>query len=255
MSIYQTGRIFNIQKFSLHDGPGIRTVVFFKGCPLRCLWCANPESRSYELREGFAPEFCGRDVTVAELIPELMKDLEFYEESGGGVTLSGGEPLFQPDFALALLAELKGLGVHTALETTGYAESEIFDSVSSGADLILFDLKHHDSVLHRRYTGVDNTLIISNLRRAISSGRRLLIRIPVIPGMNDSLSDAEAFSRLICALGGSELDLLPFHQFGEKKYESLGIPYSMSHISPIHPEELADYKAVFERAGLSVTCR
>lgn len=235
--------IFNIQKFSLHDGPGIRTVVFFKGCPLRCKWCSNPESQSPkpQLMDG---EMKGCLMTVEEVVDVCMQDIDFYLESGGGVTLSGGEALVYPDFAVELLRNLYEKGVHTAIETTGYARADIFEKVVCHLDLLLFDVKHYDDARHFEGTGVHNKRILENLQYAIRQGMKVLPRIPIIPGFNSSLADAQGFSELLNRVGAKRAQLLPFHQFGEKKYEMLHRDYQLSKCRALHPEELEDYKNV-----------
>lgn len=243
------GMIFNIQKFSLHDGPGIRTVVFFKGCPLRCAWCANPES---QLREPqlLSGEVKGKLMSLSEVLEICMQDRDFYEESGGGVTLSGGEPLVQPEFAAALLGGLKAQGIHTAMETTGYAVPEVFDRVAAKADLLLFDVKHWDVDKHKQGTGVSNERIFANLRGAISAGKNVLPRIPVIPGFNNSLDDAAHFAALFQEMGAKEVQLLPFHQFGESKYELLGREYAYANLDALHEEDLSEFQQVLTNAGI-----
>ncbi|MEG1458674.1 MAG: glycyl-radical enzyme activating protein [Acetivibrio sp.] len=291
------GILFNIQKFSLHDGPGIRTVVFFKGCPLKCKWCANPESQSSKTQVLWEEEKCrkcricvqscnfsalsfkgdsiyiddslcsscrqcislcpghalsleGEYKTVSEVVRVCLQDKDFYEESNGGVTLSGGEALMQPAFAMELLIELKKQHIHTAIETTGFASSSIFDEVTSYADLLLFDVKHWDDLLHREGTGVSNVPILHNLKAALASGKNVLPRIPVIPQFNDSLEDAAAFSDCLLKAGASEVQLLPFHQFGEKKYSMLGKPYPYKDISAFHEEDLMEFQQVFLSHGI-----
>lgn len=303
------GIIFNIQQFSIHDGPGIRTVVFFKGCPLRCRWCSNPESQShpiqilwdgtkcsrcrrcaglcpqgavrYEEAAGPSPmpgegririnhglctacgicvEACpggalspaGRYYSVEEVLEQCQKDRVFYEESGGGVTLSGGEVLAQPDFAEALLTALGDAGIHRAIETSGVAPPAVFNRIIARTDLILFDLKHHDPDRHRDGTGVPQDLILTNFRAAGASGRPLLPRIPVIPGYNDRPADAAAFGELLGSLGVREVELLPFHQFGQNKYAMLGLDYGLAEIKALHPEDLKPYKTILENQGVRV---
>ena len=289
--------IFNIQKFSLHDGPGIRTTVFIKGCPLRCRWCANPESQSARMQllydrakcllcgrceagcpaqairltpdgvridedacaqcgqcaascPGDALSVEGKPMTVNEVLRVCMQDQMFYEESGGGVTLSGGEPLVHPEFALALLTALRQKGVHTALETTGCVAPEVFERVTAQADLLLFDVKHPDAERHRWGTGVDNGTILANLRRAVAAGKAVLPRIPVIPGFNNSIDAARQFAALLNGVGAKRVQLLPFHQFGEKKYALLGRDYDMSNVKPLHEEDLTSFRQAFLDAGL-----
>ena len=244
------GLIFNIQKFSLNDGPGIRTVVFFKGCPLKCTWCANPESQSRQQQTFKDGKIAGEWQSLEEVLHKVMQDEPFYRKSGGGVTLSGGESLLQPDFALALLQELKKRRIHTAMETTGFASPEVFRRVTAYADLLLFDVKHWDEEKHRAFTGVSNAPILANLRGALAQGKEVLPRLPVIPGVNDSTDDAREFSRLLRSAGAHQVQLLPFHQFGENKYRLLGQEYSFAGTPALHQEELAAYRQTFLETGI-----
>ncbi|MGT2934592.1 glycyl-radical enzyme activating protein [Streptococcus castoreus] len=246
----ERGIIFNIQHFSIHDGPGIRTTVFLKGCPLRCPWCANPESQQKSpeqmlTADGLKTETIGQEKTVEEIITEVLKDRDFYEESGGGMTLSGGEIFAQFDFALALLKAAKEMGLHTAIETTAYAKHEQFVTLMGYVDFIYTDLKHYDQLRHRKVTGVPNELIIKNIHYAFKAGKEIVLRIPVIPDFNDSLEDAQAFSELFNQLNINQVQLLPFHQFGENKYQLLGRDYHMAGVKVYHPEDLEDYQNVF----------
>lgn len=289
------GFLFNIQKFSTNDGPGIRTTVFFKGCPLHCYWCSNPESQSarpqllwdaakcvhcehcmetcpakaISQQDGLlsstpACTGCGRCVqacpqkaltlegkpyTVEEVLRVCLQDRDFYEESGGGVTLSGGEPLAQPDFAVELLQALKAHGLHTAIETTGFAPEETFARLLPFLDLYLFDCKQYDSEAHKGATGVSNDLIARNLKAAIDAGKQVIIRIPVIPGFNDALEDAAGFCAHLKSLGAKDVNLLPFHQFGEKKYEFLSKPYLLHDAKALHESDLQDYQSIFLENG------
>lgn len=251
-----TGRIFDIQKFSLHDGPGIRTVVFLKGCPMDCAWCSNPNSRELRVLPLCDPRTPGvqvpdsRDHSVAEVVRTCLQDLPFYLESGGGVTLSGGEVLVQHRFATRLLRALAGEGVHTAVETTGYASPAVFAKVLAASDLAIIDVKHHDAAQHRRWTGVDNAVPLRNLTTAVAAGGPVLVRIPVIPGVNDTLDDAVAFARLLAPIGVSEVQLLPFHQFGERKYELLGWDYRMDGVPALHAEDLVEYRQAMGEQGV-----
>lgn len=249
------GLIFNIQKFSVNDGPGIRTAVFLKGCPLRCKWCANPESQSRRIENTWddakhTQSTEGEWKTVDEVFAICMQDLPFYEESGGGVTLSGGEVLFAPDFAIALIEKLKTKHIHIALETTGYAAPEVFDCVTALADLLLFDVKHWDEQRYIAGTGVSNQPILANLKRAIANGTEVLPRIPVIPDFNDSLDDAAHLAALLHEVGATRAQLLPFHQFGENKYNRLHKKYEYAGIPAYHPEDLADYRDAFIKNGI-----
>ena len=239
--------IFNIQKFSLNDGPGIRTVVFFKGCPLRCRWCSNPESQQMA-NTGVLDGYCR---TVDEIVETCLQDNDFYLESGGGVTLSGGECTMQFDACLDLLASLRKKGISTAVETTGCCESEKFARLFPLVDLFLFDLKHHDEQRHIEGTGVSNSLCLANLRLALSAGAAVLPRIPVIPGFNDSPADAAGFSALLRQLGVSRVQLLPFHQFGESKYEKLGRDYAYKDAPALHAEDLEQYISRFKNSGIA----
>ncbi len=251
------GRIFDIQKFSLHDGPGIRTVVFLKGCPMQCAWCSNPNSRKLQvlpMRDAQNPNVFladSRDYSADEVVRICLQDLPFYEESGGGVTLSGGEALVQHHFTTRLLRRLRDKGVHTAVETTGYAAPGVFEKMLREVDLLIIDVKHHDRRLHRRWTGVANDLPLQNLATAVAAGGPVLVRIPVIPGVNDGPADAEAFCRLLTPIGVREVQLLPFHQFGERKYELLGWNYPFDGVPALHEEDLAGYRQAFCDHGLN----
>jgi len=246
------GRVFDIQKFSLHDGPGIRTVVFLKGCPLDCAWCANPNSRELRvlpMADAEKPgQFCddSRLYTIAEVVDICLQDAPFYEESGGGVTLSGGEPLVQHHFALALLEELRHQGVHTAIETTGSVPANVFTHALRLLDYVIIDVKLPNTASHRQWTGRGNELPLQSLDLAVASGLPLRVRIPVVPGVNDSLSDAEAFSGLLREHGVRQVQLLPFHQLGERKYELLGWDYVMKGVPALHEDDLTAYAAAFD---------
>lgn len=293
----QTSIVFNIQKFSLHDGPGIRTVVFLKGCPLKCKWCANPESQSPRIQILWDKEKClgcgacaascpqgavlktdsgiriggktcsgcgicaagcpaqalraeGEVKTVREVLNVCLQDRDFYEESGGGVTLSGGEALVHPDFSMALADALRNQNIHVAMETTGFAAPELFDRVTGHMDLLLFDVKHWDEAKHLEGTGVSNRLILDNMKRAIASGMRVLPRLPVIPGYNNTLADAKGFAARLKETGACEIQLLPFHQFGEKKYDELGKPYAYTDVPALHEEDLKDFRQVLLDQGI-----
>jgi pyruvate formate lyase activating enzyme len=273
------GVLFNIQKFSIHDGPGIRTVVFFKGCPLRCAWCSNPESQGFGIlpeSEGFgknpesgkfgiSPEFpaptdpslAGKLYSIEETVEICLQDQAFYAESGGGVTLSGGEVLSQADFAEALLVRLGEEGIHRAIETSGCAPAQVFARIAARVEFILFDIKHYDSARHREGTGVETKPIQENFRAALAAsaagrGPEILPRIPVIPGFNDSPEDAAGFASLLKAAGAARVQLLPFHQFGQNKYALLGMEYALAKKKALHQEDLTRYRAVFEQQGIHV---
>jgi pyruvate formate lyase activating enzyme len=250
--------LFNIQKFSLHDGPGIRTVVFFKGCPLRCRWCSNPESQEANLGTADTrPRLSAgiRYYTVEEVMDTCLQDRPFYEESRGGVTLSGGEVLLQADFAIALLDRLGETNIHRAIETSALAPPAVWREFINHVEFLIIDVKHYNRERHIEGAGVSNELCLANLQTALDSGKAdigptVLPRIPVIPGFNNRLEDAAEFARLFIAMGISKVELLPFHQFGEKKYADLGIPYPMQGVPQLHREDLAAYRQVFIDRGI-----
>lgn len=237
-----TGRIFDIQRFSTHDGSGIRTLVFLKGCPLRCRWCCNPESQSYEIQQmtlGGNTKTVGRDVTVEEVLKEVLRDRMYYRRSGGGVTLSGGESLTQPDFAVALLTACQENGVHTAIETTGFASPEIIEQYLPVLDCVLMDIKHMNSEKHQEFTTRPNDRILQNARLIAEKAKRLIIRVPVIPTFNDTeaeIGDIAAFAASLPNV--REIHLLPYHRMGTDKYTGLGREYTMAHITPPTAEHM-----------------
>ena len=249
-----TGLIFNIQKFSIHDGPGIRTTVFFKGCPLRCRWCSNPESQNRYARrtQGLEdPAFRGRRYTVEEVMQIVRQDGPFYERSGGGITFSGGDVLQQAEFAADLAEAAHREGIHVAAETEGYSPPERFRFLMDHVDLFLYDFKHADREVHFQQTGVYNDLILENLKQIIAAGKPVIARIPVIPGFNASCADAEQMAEALAGIGVREVHLLPFHQMGESKYVKLGVCYAMKGVAQLHPEELGEYREVFAARGLN----
>lgn len=290
------GTIFNIQKFSVNDGPGIRTVVFFKGCPLRCGWCANPESQRIQPQLLWNEKRCrrcgscvqrangairfvgdtmridhaaiaaaiamvqacpgralsveGKVQTVEDVMAVVRQDMAFYEESGGGMTLSGGEILAQPAFALALLKAAKHEGIDTCVETTGFGKATDFQALLAYTDHVFIDYKHVDLQAHKQGTGQTNEVIEANLRYALASKKPVVVRIPVIPGFNDSLDDARAIASRLKALGATQVQLLPFHQFGENKYASLTKDYAFAHIDALREEDLIPYQEILIQSGL-----
>lgn len=251
----EKGYIFNIQHFSIHDGPGIRTTVFLKGCPLRCPWCSNPESQRFKPEPMLDPETkkpscVGEEKSVDEIIEDVVKDIDFYEESGGGLTLSGGEPLAQFGFARAILKRAKQEHIHTALETTAYVDHQKFVEILNYVDFIYTDLKHYDPQKHRSITAVDNELIIKNISYAFTHNIHIVLRIPVIPDFNNSLEDAAQFGQLFKKMHVNKVQLLPFHQFGENKYKLLKRVYQMGKYKPLHPEDLYDYRDVLCKQGI-----
>ena len=294
------GVIFNIQTYSIHDGPGIRTTVFLKGCPLRCFWCQNPESqvlhpeiffdsekctgcgkcvqacpsRAIEICDGHSrtnrelcqgvgkcTEVCpnearnimGRYVTAGEVFKEVAADSIFYQRSGGGVTLGGGEPLAQPEFAISLLKLCRDAGIRTALDTCGHARWETVKRVLEYVDLVLYDFKHMDPVAHEKYTGVSNDLILNNAKRIHRDlSIPIIARVPVIPGYNDSVGNIETTARFITAeLGDSTgVHLLPYHKLGETKYISLEKAESSVSVTPSSEEHMAELQKIVESFGL-----
>ena len=253
--IYSTrGRIFNIQRFSIHDGPGIRTIVFLKGCYMRCAWCCNPESQEYSVEtliEGGKEKTVGKDVTVDEIMPEILADMPYYRRSGGGVTLSGGEVTAQADFAAALLSACQAEGLHTAIESAASAPFSEIEKLLPHLDLFLMDIKHMDDGKHKEYTGISNKQILENAKRIAASGVELIIRTPVIPTFNDTPEEIFAIASFAKTLDGvREHHLLPYHRLGQDKYEGLGRPYSMADIEPPSREKMEYLLSVAERSGL-----
>jgi pyruvate formate lyase activating enzyme len=279
------GNVFDIQRFSLHDGPGIRTTVFLKGCPLSCIWCQNPESINigpelmfYEKRcvkcgvcikacpnkvhkiingdrslrrelcrqcgkcaQACCAEalvMCGKSMTVSEVVDEVEKDKLFYRNSGGGVTLSGGEPLFQAEFSLELLNECKNRGIKTAVETSGYLRWEIMEKALGFLDLVIYDVKQIDSARHRQYTGVSNELILANLEKLTKKKVPLSVRLPIIPLYNDLESDLEKTANFLNKLGIKKVELLPYNELAESKWSCLGKEYKMNGTKPLSKETM-----------------
>lgn len=255
------GRVFNIQRFSLHDGPGIRTVVFLQGCPMQCAWCANPEGISPHseilFADDSAPRRVGEIYTVEQVRRQVMADEVHYRVSGGGVTLSGGEMALQPAFARALLATLREEGVHTAVETSGFAPWSSLTRACEYSQLIMYDLKLADDGMHLRYTSVSNRPILRNLQRLLAGDIPVRIRIPVIPQVNDGPQQAEQMMALIHSLSRRSrcftgIDLLPYHRFGLNKYALLGKPYRYGEMHPDPgPADTRTLQAAAERYGLT----
>jgi len=296
-----SGTIFNISRYAIHDGPGIRTTVFLKGCPLSCWWCHNPESmsaapqisvrRSRCIRCGLCAQACphhaipypaeemtadpdlcqgcftcaracpaeareivGRLMTVAEVIAEIRKDVPFYDESGGGVTFSGGEPLMQPAFLLELLEACGELELHRAVDTCGYAGRATLLQVARRADLVLYDLKHMDPEVHEKYTGVNNELILENLKALSCLDVRIRIRYPLIPGVNDDRRNVQAMGRFLQQLHRAvDIDILPYHDVAGSKYQRFGYAYRLGPVPVPDPVHLQDIAALLSSYGLCVT--
>ncbi len=240
--------IFNLQKFSIHDGAGIRTDVFFQGCNLRCRWCSNPESQPLEPLPGEPVKV----YTVEELVRELVKDKPFYDESDGGVTLTGGEALLFPEFVLALTRALHAEGIHVALETAACVPEDVFTRILAAVDFAHIDLKHYNDAKHRAGTGVGNALILRNIAAALRGTTPIVIRIPVIPGYNDSPADQAGFAETLSGLGANSVQLLPFHQLGESKYNRLNLPYAYDGIQQMRDGDVAAFAKVLEANEISV---
>jgi pyruvate formate lyase activating enzyme len=269
------GVIFEIQRFSIHDGPGIRTTVFFKGCPLNCLWCHNPEGKSAQLQLSYLPQKCiacgncvkvcphgahqivdgnhlfdrslcqlcgdcvkecwsealemvGRTVTVSDVLDEVLRDLPFYQNSGGGLTLSGGEPLAQLEFARALLQSARAAGLHTAIETCGYTRFSAFEQVMPFVDLFLFDIKDMDNQFHLKHTGKPNSLILANLKLLHDAGAHIQIRLPMIPGYNNRSDHFGGIADLVKSLPNLVgVEVMPYHRLGNSKNERFGLRQTM----------------------------
>jgi pyruvate formate lyase activating enzyme len=299
------GQVFNIQRYSVHDGAGIRTLVFFKGCPLRCLWCCNPESQKSDPELGFIASRCvgdkacgapclsacpagairlseegrptidregcdacgrcaevcgqdalkvvGREMTVDQVVAEVEKDRPFYRRSGGGMTVGGGEPLAQYRFAAGLLEAARNAYVHTALETCGHAPWHHFEEVLRHVDLLQFDLKHMDPGRHRELTGQSNDLILGNLKRVLTvkSPRDVIIRIPVVPGCNDSADNVAETAGFVAALGFRQMELVPYHRMGVAKYSQYGMAYPLEGREPLDERRLDDLREIVRQSGLT----
>lgn len=304
MTMTKNNIIYDIQKFSLDDGPGIRTIVFFKGCPLRCSWCANPESQSMDVEIGHHYTLCqqcgkcaedcpqnaitiiggdkkisidrskckvcgtcvqgciyralsiyGYSTTVEDVFKEVNKDKDYYESSGGGMTLSGGEILMQADFAAALLKRCKEAGIHTCVETSGYATEPQFKKIIPYVDLFLYDLKTLNNEVHKEWTGCSNEPILRNLELAMDSGREVVIRFPYIPGVNDTEENLILMREKLQELNRKApvpLDVMPYHNYGFGKYLMTHRDYKLADLKRPSPETLEKVKQFFEDAG--ITC-
>jgi len=293
------GLLFDIRRYSVHDGPGIRTTVFFKGCPLSCWWCHNPEGRSPKpnlilfqdrclscgdclavcpqgaiVRDGEAthtlPSLCracgtcaeacpsearqlaGRWMNVSAVVREIEKDIIFYDESGGGVTLSGGEPLAQPHFLDALLEACVGRDIHTVVDTCGLADKHLLLHLSEKVDLFLYDFKLFDPIKHQKYAGVSNDCILENLEALAQRKKPIVVRFPVIPGINDEAEDIRQMAAFLSRLGLLRIDLLPYHRIGVEKYRRVGMPYRLEGLEPPSADHVRQVAQLFEREGFAV---
>ncbi|MDI6775966.1 MAG: glycyl-radical enzyme activating protein [Syntrophales bacterium] len=294
------GIVFNVQRFSIGDGPGIRSTVFLKGCPLKCPWCANPESIRLEreiilggekcIKDGKCVEVCqeraisladdrwgmdwrkcdyclkcaevclsrrikivGMEMTVEEVMKEVMKDESLYRRTKGGITLSGGEPLLQWQFALALLQEAKRKGLHTAVDTSGYAHGDIMEKIAEYTDLLLYDIKHMDSRKHQQATGVPNQQILDNLQKiAVETKTKVWIWRPLIPDFNDSEEEMERLCKFVLDLGPAveKISLLPLHKFGELKYHATGKVSPYQGMPLYSDERVEEFRRLIESRGL-----
>lgn len=241
------GRIFDIQRYSIHDGPGIRTIVFLKGCVLRCRWCCNPESQEFKIQtmkvQG-EDKIIGRDVTVGEMIKEVEKDRAYYYRSGGGLTLSGGECLCQSDFARDLLRAAKERGINTAIESMAGVPYDNIEKLLPYLDIYLMDIKHTNFAKHKEFTGRSNELMMENARKVALSGQtKLVIRVPVIPTFNDTVEEIQSIAEFASTLPGvDKIHLLPYHRLGQDKYDGLGRTYLMDGIEPPTNEHMETLK-------------
>jgi pyruvate formate lyase activating enzyme len=286
------GTIFDLKRYAINDGPGIRTAVFLKGCPLDCWWCHNPEGRERQpqlmvranrcrlcgdcvaacpqsaIRLDEKPvtdlglcqdcgacaqvcvqgarELVGRVVSVAEILAEVERDVVFFDQSGGGVTLTGGDPLMQPRFAIELLRACQAHGIHTTLDTSGYAAWKVVAEAVQHTDLFLYDLKLMDDRLHRKYTGVSNRLILSNLRRLSAAGAQIIVRIPLIPGVNDDEQNLHLAQQFLASLPRVVgVEVLPYHDIAQAKYTALDLEYRLSALASPSAERVDWAKSLF----------
>jgi pyruvate formate lyase activating enzyme len=246
------GIIFNIQRFSVKDGPGIRTTVFMKGCPLGCWWCHNPEGMSFGLNNIKGKEI-GKEWDVPALFEEINKDRIFYDESGGGVTFSGGEPLAQPEFLEAALKKCSEEGIHTVVDTSGYADKDVFKKILPFTKLFLYDLKLIDPTEHHKYTGVTNELILNNLNFLLDNKAKVFVRIPLIPGITATIQNLSGIIDHLNKVGTKPpVHLLTYHKIAEGKYEKFGITNRMKDRKELSSAEMEEVRNLFENWGFNV---
>lgn len=261
----EKGLVFDIRRYSVHDGPGIRTTVFLKGCPLNCYWCHNPEGllsepqsikriRTINGKKKQYSEIVGRYYSVDEVMEIIIKDRLFYDESAGGVTFSGGEPLMQEAFLMALLSACDQYGIHTAIDTSGYAPPEAFKASAKLARLFLFDIKSLNNTMHLTHTGAENKLILDNLESLAMEAAEIIIRIPVIPDFNNQKEEMQAIADFISPFGSKirRVDLLPYHPLGCQKYKNLNMPSQINIKRNIPTEDMRGFMRIFSDAGFAV---
>ena len=247
------GRIFDIQRFSVHDGPGIRTIVFLKGCFLRCKWCCNPEGQEFGIQEmtmNGKTKVVGQDVTVDEVLDIVERDRIYYARSGGGLTLSGGECLGQINFARDLLRGAKERGINTAIESTGFADWEKIKELIPYVDVYLMDIKHMNSMKHKQFTSQPNELILENAKKIQQNFTKLIVRTPVIPTFNATVEEIREIARYAKSIGVNEMHILPYHRLGKDKYYGLGRTYSLEEIEPPSKELMYQLLQVVRQEGL-----
>jgi pyruvate formate lyase activating enzyme len=261
----KSGIVFDIKKFAVHDGPGIRTSVFLKGCPLKCIWCHNPESRAPECiktpghtRIGnlrFTDEkSIGKEMSADEVINEVLKDKIFYEESGGGITFSGGEPFYQLEFLKELLHNAKENNLHTTVDTSGYVNRAYLEKTISDIDLFLYDIKLIDNTVHKKFTGVSNDLILDNLRFLLEQNANVIIRIPIISGITDTVENISGIIQMLQQLNFTgNMNLLPYHKTAMHKYDLLKMNNKLEEMDNCHKDLADDTATRFAEAGFSVS--
>lgn len=259
-----TGIIFDYKRYAIHDGPGIRITVFLKGCPLRCKWCHNPESLSKSpdtIKEEIVcdgmnfteQKTIGNTASVNEVMQEILKEKIFFDESGGGVTFSGGEPMMQPEFLLEILEQCKENNIHTVIDTSGFSDETWFRKINPYVDLYLFDLKIADNELHKEKTGVSNESIISNLKFIDGQNKDINIRIPIIPGITDSEENLDSLKNIISGLKNvTQINLLPYHAMAENKYQKLNLKFDMPKLKSSKKEDIAIYADIFKEIDIPV---